>query len=296
MVRDSISFKRIVLFARKHHAHRTVLSCMKKLVNHFNTLNIPILLEVTSSLHYKLNTPIIEQHELNKNTDILVVVGGDGSLLSAASLASEVGIRIIGINRGYLGFLTDMTPKTMLAELEDVLKGQFQEEQRHLLRVRLFDDKTMLMESRALNDLVLGRGKSPYLVEFSVLIDNQFVSHYRADGLILSTPTGSTAYNLSAGGPILHPQLQAFALVPMFSHSLNARPLVISNDSSVQIKISTENLAPLAIYLDGHQAHLAQSGQYLLIDKHPQLLHLLHPNNYLYYDTLRIKLGWGSKE
>lgn len=289
-------FKRIIVYARAHHANRLVASTVKKLIKYLNELSIPVFLEESTALYFDFKTLSLPEHEFSSKTDLLIVVGGDGSLLSAARLASQYNLPIIGINRGQLGFLTDIMPHEMQAQLHKILHGEFIEENRHLLRVKLYDGEQRLIEGCALNDLVLSRGQSAYLVEFTVDIDKQFVSSYRADGLILSTPTGSTAYNLSAGGPIMHPLLQAFTMVPMFSHSLNARPLVIPNSSHIEVQISTDNLAPLSLYLDGHQGHYAHPGQTIVIDSHPQMLRLLHPTNYLYYDTLRIKLGWGSKE
>ena len=296
MTQTSFAFKRVILYARHHHSKRTVVSCLKKLINYFEDIHFPAVLEESTSQRFDLKMEFVHEHEFCAEHDLLVVVGGDGSLLSASRLASQLNIPIVGINRGQLGFLTDITPNDMLQQLDLILQGEFIEETRHLLRARLFDGKQELVEARALNDVVLSRGNSPYLVEFDVHIDEQFVTHYRADGLIFSTPTGSTAYNLSAGGPILHPQLQALAMVPMFSHSLNARPLVIPNSSQIRVDISTENLSALTLYLDGQQTHLAHPGQKIIIDSHPQTLRLLHPTNYLYYDTLRIKLGWGSEE
>lgn len=289
-------FKRAIIFARHHHTNRTVASCIKKLIKHFDELNFPVFIEESTSQRFQFDHAMIKQSDFKKNADLLIVIGGDGSLLSAAKMASEHDIPIIGINRGHLGFLTDIPPQNMLPEIQKVLTGHFIEEKRDFLRIRLYDQHKLITEGPALNDMVLGRGQSGYLVEFNVFIDQQFVTHYRADGLILSTPTGSTAYNLSAGGPIVHPNLAAITMVPMFSHSLNARPLVISNESEIQINISNNNIAPLAIYLDGNQTHMAHPGQTLVIDKHPQQLRLLHPSSYLYYDTLRIKLGWGSEE
>jgi NAD+ kinase len=289
------TFNRIVLYARQHHANRMVLSSIKKLIKHFQQIDFPIVVEESTNYRFDLKVETVTEQQLDGNSDLMVVVGGDGSLLSAARLASKYKLAIVGINRGQLGFLTDIMPNQMHAQLQEILAGNFIEEERHLLRVKLLDGKQALVEGRALNDLVLSRGHSAYLVEFNVFVDEQFVSHYRADGLILSTPTGSTAYSLSAGGPILHPQLQAFSMVPMFSHSLNARPLVLPNQTKIRVEVSAENLAALVMYLDGHQTHLVHPGQVLEIDKHPQGLRLLHPTNYLYYDTLRIKLGWGSK-
>lgn len=288
-------FKRVILYARHHHSNRLVLASLKKLINYCRKINLPVFAELSTSISLALDIPQLAASDFEQDSDILVVIGGDGSLLSASHLASNNEIPVIGINRGHLGFLTDIMPTHMLTMLEAVFKGQYLCEERMMLRVSLQEDGVTLMQGQALNDLVLSRGQSAYLVEFNVYVDQQFVTHYRADGLILATPTGSTAYNLSAGGPIMHPQLQAISMVPMFSHSLNARPLVLSDQSNIEIRICADNLAPLAIYLDGFHSHEARSGQTLVIEKHAKKLKLLHPSNYLYYDTLRIKLGWGSE-
>lgn len=272
-----------------------VLSSIKKLISYLLKQDIPVVAENSTGISYKLNIPFINADELQTEGDLLIVIGGDGSLLSGAKLASQYQIPIIGVNRGQLGFLTDIMPRFMNEQIQHILDGDFIEEERDLLHAKLFDGQQTIFEGLALNDLVLNRGQSAYLVKFSIFIDQQFVNEYRADGLILSTPTGSTAYNLSAGGPILHPQLQALTMVPMHSHSLNARPLVLPNSSHIHIDISKDNLANLTMYLDGHQNISVQPGQHIEIIKHPQKLRLLHPSNYHYYDTLRIKLGWGLK-
>jgi NAD+ kinase len=152
----------------------------------------------------------------------------------------------------------------------------------------------MSFEGDALNDVVLSRGNETHLIAFDVYINQQFVSHYRSDGLILATPTGSTAYALSAGGPIMHPQINAIVMVPMFSHSLNSRPLVIDGQSIVEIRISESNENQLQISCDGHESSDVKPGQKVIIEKNSRQLQLLHPGDYHYYDTLRIKLGWGS--
>jgi NAD+ kinase len=146
-----------------------------------------------------------------------------------------------------------------------------------------------------LNDVVLSRGNETRLITFDVFVNEQFVSHYRSDGLIIATPTGSTAYALSAGGPILHPQLNAMVVVPMFSHSFSARPLVIDDQSELRIQISAQNDMSLQISCDGQGAYSIAPGQSVRIKKSAQQLQLLHPKDYRYYDTLRIKLGWGSE-
>ena len=232
---------------------------------------------------------------MDEKQDLIVVVGGDGSMLSAARMAIKVNVPVIGINRGRLGFLTDISPQDIDTQLGGVLAGEYTEERRFLLHLRIHDEDTTYYQGDALNDVVLSRGNETHLIEFDVFINQQFVTHYRSDGLILATPTGSTAYALSAGGPIMHPQLNAMVMVPMFSHSLSSRPLVIDGQAFVELKISKNNEMDLQVSCDGHESHSVKPGQHVAIEKNAQQLRLLHPAEDHYYDTLRIKLGWGFK-
>jgi NAD+ kinase len=227
--------------------------------------------------------------------DLIIVVGGDGSLLSAARMAIDVNTPVIGINRGRLGFLTDILPQDIETQLSAVLDGHYAEEKRFLLQTRIFDQENTYFEGNALNDVVLGRGSETHLIEFDVYVNDQLVSHFRSDGMILSTPTGSTAYSLSAGGPIMHPQLNAIVLGPMFSHSLSSRPLVIDGEAKIELHISQFNETDLRISCDGHESRMVKPGQKVAIKKNSHELRLLHPLDYHYYDTLRSKLGWESK-
>jgi NAD+ kinase len=232
---------------------------------------------------------------MGEDHDLIIVIGGDGSLLSAARLAVNVNTPVIGINRGRLGFLTDILPNEMETQLGAVLNGHYEEEKRFLLHTRIFDEDHVYFEGDALNDVVLSRGKETHLIEFSVYVGQQLVSHYRSDGMILSTPTGSTAYALSAGGPIMHPHLNAIVLVPMFSHSLSSRPLVIDGEAKIELHISHFNESDLRISCDGHESRMVKPGQKVAVQKNHQHLRLLHPLDYHYYDTLRSKLGWEAK-
>ncbi len=175
------------------------------------------------------------------------------------------------------------------------MNGQYREEKRFLLEVRQRAKKKYRFLGVALNDMVLSRGNETHLIEYDVSINKQFVGHYRADGLIIATPTGSTAYAMSAGGPIMHPDLNAVVMVPMFSHSLSNRPLVVDGDSTIDIKASKHNELDLHMSCDGQEFHCIKPGDEVLIKKIKAKLHLLHPLDYHYYDTLRIKLGWGYK-
>ncbi len=288
-------FKRVILYARQHRANQGVNETLHRLMDFLQTQKIDAFQDMDTAAGFDLKLPTLARDAMGETQDLIIVIGGDGSLLSAARMAIKVNVPVIGINRGRLGFLTDISPQDMETQLHAVLNGEYSEEHRFLLQMRVYDDEITYYQCDALNDVVLSRGNETHLIRFDVCINNQFVSHYRSDGLILATPTGSTAYALSAGGPIMHPQLDAMVMVPMFSHSLNTRPLVIDGQAKIDLKISIENEHDLQISCDGHESHIVEPGQSVAIEKNAQQLRLLHPRDYNYYDTLRIKLGWGTK-
>ena len=289
------TFKRIVLYARQHRANQGVNETLHRLVDFLQEQKIDTFLDVDTANSFELSLPILAREAMGEKHDLIIVVGGDGSLLSAARMAIKVGVPVIGINRGRLGFLTDISPKNIETQLKAILLGQYIEESRFLLQTRIHDDEQVYSQGNALNDVVLSGGKETHLIEFDVYVNQQLVSNYRSDGLIVATPTGSTAYALSAGGPIMHPQLNAMVIVPMFSHSLSSRPLVIDGQAIIELKISGKNENNLQISCDGEESRIVKPGQHVSIEKNPQQLRLLHPCDYHYYDTLRIKLGWGFK-
>ena len=288
-------FKRVILYARQHRANQGVSESLHRLVEFLESQKVEVYQDVDTLLGFDVQLPVLTKNEMGEKDDLIIVIGGDGSLLSAARMATKVNTPVIGINRGRLGFLTDILPHEIEAQISAVLAGQYKEEQRFLLHARIYDDENTYFEGDAVNDVVLSRGTANHLIEFSVHVNEQLVSHYRSDGMILSTPTGSTAYSLSAGGPIMHPQLNAIVLVPMFSHSLSSRPLVIDGESKIELQISQYNEADLCISCDGHESRAVRPGQKVAIQKNGNQLRLLHPLDYHYYDTLRSKLGWESK-
>ncbi|MBA2651183.1 MAG: NAD(+) kinase [Tatlockia sp.] len=288
-------FKRVILYARQHRANEGITESLNRLSDFLQSQQIEAFLDIDTAANFKINLPTLNREEMGQKHDLIVVVGGDGSLLSAARMAILVNVPVIGINRGRLGFLTDISPQNIESQLTAVLAGEYQEEKRFLLNTRIHDGDKTYFEGNALNDVVLGRGEETHLIEFDVIINQQFVCHYRSDGLILSTPTGSTAYSLSAGGPIMHPLLNAIVLVPMFSHSLSSRPLVIDSEAKIDLQISKSYEHNLLVSCDGHESRIVKAGQLVSVEKNTKELRLLHPLDYHYYDTLRIKLGWESK-
>ncbi len=237
----------------------------------------------------------LERVELAAKSDLIIVVGGDGTLLGAARDVTSANVPVLGVNRGRLGFLTDIMPEDLEIRLEEVFAGKYVEERRFLLEVEVSRNGTVIDRAIALNDVVLHPGQSIRMLEFELLIDDQFVYSQRSDGLIVSTPTGSTAYALSAGGPIMHPKLNAIVLVPMFPHTLTSRPLVVDGDRKICIRIGNNNDLSPQVSCDA-QSHInTQEGDELIIRKMQQTLHLLHPPQYNFYETCRTKLGWGSR-
>lgn len=287
-------FQRIILFARQYRANQGVTETLQRLVQFLQSKQIDTVVDDETAHAFDLNLPVLARESMGEKHDLIVVVGGDGSLLSAARMAIHVDTPVVGINRGHLGFLTDISPHDFEQTLSAILQGEYIEEKRFLLTMRLYQNNIEISQVDALNDVVLSRGNETHLITFDVYIDGQFVSHYRSDGLILATPTGSTAYALSAGGPIMHPQINAVVMVPMFSHSLSSRPLVIGGDSEVELRICANNENALQISCDGHESHTIKANQLVKVKKHKQQLRLLHPANYHYYETLRVKLGWGT--
>ncbi|MCS0147090.1 NAD(+) kinase [Vibrio alginolyticus] len=233
--------------------------------------------------------------ELGKNADLAIVVGGDGNMLGAARILSRFDVPVIGVNRGNLGFLTDLNPDDFQASLQAVLDGEYIEEERFLLEAEVHHHGQIKSHNAALNEAVLHPGQIAHMIEFEVYIDESFAFSLRADGLIVSTPTGSTAYSLSGGGPILSPSLNAISLVPMFPHTLSSRPLVVDGKRRIKLVVSPENRGTQEVSCDGQVSLPVTPGDEIHIYQSPNVLKLIHPKDYSYYHVLRNKLGWSSK-
>ncbi|MCQ4346705.1 NAD(+) kinase [Pseudomonas stutzeri] len=227
--------------------------------------------------------------------DLVVVVGGDGSLLGAARAMARHGTPVLGINRGSLGFLTDIRPDELEVKVSEVLAGRYLLESRFLLEAHVRRGLESIGQSDALNDVVLHPGKSTRMIEFEMFIDGQFVCSQKADGLIVSTPTGSTAYALSAGGPIMHPKLDAIVIVPMYPHTLSSRPIVVDGNSELKVVVASDMQIYPQVSCDGQNHFTCAPGDTLTIRKKAQKLQLIHPLEHNYYEVCRTKLGWGSR-
>lgn len=241
---------------------------------------------------------VCARETLGSRCQLVIVVGGDGSMLKAASTLAEQKIPVIGVNRGRLGFLTDILPEEIEPSIGEILDGNFKMESRFLLDVSTNSESSPLdagFLGSAMNDVVLHPGIAAQMIEFELYIDGQFVYNQASDGLIVATPTGSTAYSMSAGGPIMHPKLDALVLVPMYPHSLSSRPVVVDSKSEITIVVGERHHTTPQVSCDGSVIYTSKAGDVITICRKREELTLLHPVDYNYYATCRSKLGWSSR-
>jgi NAD+ kinase len=213
-------------------------------------------------------------------------------MLNIARMLVSHDVPLIGINQGRLGFLTDLSVDTMFETLDEILAGKYTTERRMLLYAEIVRDGASVFSSLAFNDVVLYRGMSSGMIEFEVKVNNEYVNTLRSDGLIVNTPTGSTAYALSSGGPILHPSLDLIALVPVCPHTLSNRPIVIGPDASVEIRMHSST--NVRINCDSHSGFDLEQTDNIIVRRFPKTVRLLHSVNHSYYRMLREKLGWSE--
>jgi NAD+ kinase len=233
------------------------------------------------------------RHDLARESDLLLVLGGDGTLLAAARVAAQRGIPILPINMGSLGFLTSFTLEEMFPALEETLAGRSSLSERIMLCAELHRAGQVIDGQRVLNEAVINKGALARMIELELKIDGAFVCRYRADGLIVATPTGSTAYSLSAGGPIVHPSVESLIITPICPHTLSDRPLVLRDSSCIEVSLSGD-AESVFLTLDGQKGIPMQSGDRLRIVRAPERLKLIQPPRKSYFDILRSKLKWGE--
>jgi NAD+ kinase len=233
------------------------------------------------------------RHQIAQEADLLLVLGGDGTLLAAAREAAPRGIPILPINLGGLGFLTSFTMEELYPALEDALAGRAAISERVLLLVERTQAGNTLTEQRVLNETVVHKGTLARMIELELYIDGGFVCRYRADGLIVATPTGSTAYSMSAGGPIVHPAVESILITPICPHTLSDRPVVVQDGSKIELRMA-ENSDSVFLTLDGQTGVPLQASDRIRITRAAERLKLIHPANKTYFEILRNKLKWGE--
>ena len=285
-------FKKIGLVARQSKPE--VVESLLLLSHHLESQGLHVFIDrdsVTRSQAQGLT--LIDRSDFGKIVDVAIVLGGDGTMLSVARLLAPYRVPLIGINQGRLGFMTDIPLHQMLDSVSAILSGEFLPEERMLLQSTVVRDGVEIAHHLAFNDIVINRGAMGQMIEFEVFVDNQFVYSQRSDGLIISTPTGSTAYSLASGGPILHPTVPAISLVPICPQSLNYRPIAINDSSEVEFMLTRGIDA--RVHFDG-QAHCdLMELDRVLVRRYRNSLKILHPLGYSYFDMLRQKLHWGER-
>ncbi|VAX02427.1 NAD kinase, partial [hydrothermal vent metagenome] len=238
---------------------------------------------------------LVDRGELGQRCDLAIVVGGDGTLLNAARELVDHDVPLLGINLGRLGFLTDIPPTDLSTNLSRIFAGEYKEESRNMLHAQVIRDGETVSNGTAFNDVVVHKFNAARMIEYETFIDDQFVNTTRSDGLIVSTPTGSTAYALSSGGPIVHPSLNALVLVPICPHTMSYRPIVVDGNSRVDIIVHDLTHTSARVTCDGQISLALSDGDRVSIQKKPRPIRLIHPPEYNYFSILRAKLHWGKR-
>jgi NAD+ kinase len=234
----------------------------------------------------------VDDERFADESDLIVVLGGDGTMIATARLVGDSDALVLGINYGSLGYLTDFRIEEMFPALEAIFEGEYEIDRRVMLHAEHWRGEEMLATGRVLNDVVINKAALARIIEIEVSLNELFVNSFRADGLIISTPTGSTAYNLSAGGPIIYPSMNAVVLTPICPFTLTNRPIVVPDDAVIELKLEKENEG-VVLTLDGQIGYTMQADDRVRIRKSRTTFNLVHPPNRNYFDVLRNKLKWG---
>lgn len=258
------------------------------------TFGVRVLLDENAAQEHRITAcQAVSRDNIGKLADLVITLGGDGVMLGAARTVAPYHVPLVGVNMGRLGFLTDISVKEMEKQITAILGGAFTPEDRIMLEASVVRDGKEVDRQLVFNDVVMCRGNTGAMIEFELFIDGNFVCSQRGDGLIVSTPTGSTAYALASGGPILHPSLPAIALVPICPQSLSNRPIVVTDSSVVELLMSSAH--DVHAYYDNQSDCRLQELDRLIVRRFRNTLRILHPHGYHYYDTLREKLRWGEQ-
>ncbi len=286
------TFKTIALIGKYNSPE--IAAPLLKLADFLKQRGITVLIDALTGAHIRNSPyPIHDLENLGREAELAIVLGGDGTMLNIARTLAPYDVALVGVNQGRLGFLTDISLDTMYETISAILDGQCVTEDRMLLQGEIVRGGTQTTDVLAFNDVVVSKGIEGNMVEMEVRIDGEFIYHQRSDGLIIATPTGSTAYALSAGGPIVHPSLRVISLVPVSPHTLSNRPIVINSDSVVEIIMRSDNDA--RAHFDSHSHYALHEGDRIIVKRYPHTISLLHPVGHSYYRMLREKLNWNRE-
>ncbi|MBV1777033.1 NAD kinase [Burkholderiaceae bacterium DAT-1] len=285
-------FKKVALVARANS--QRIHAPLRSLVALLQRDCMSVLLDAATAEEYAIpGVEIVARENIGKIADLVIVLGGDGTMLSVARLLAPYRIPLVGINIGRLGFMTDIPIDDIEHVIPRMLGGDFVPEERFLLQARVIRDDREIHGALAFNDVVFSRGSLGSMIEFEIFIDDQFVYSQRSDGLIVTTPTGSTAYSLASGGPILHPTVPAISLVPICPQTMSARPIAVSDSATVEFMLLRGQ--ETKVHFDGQSHFDLREMDRITIKRYRNSLRILHPVGYNYYDMLRQKLHWGER-
>ncbi|MBT8115853.1 MAG: NAD(+)/NADH kinase [Arenicella sp.] len=288
-------FKTIGVFGKYRDA--TIEAPLKTLTEHLESKGIEVKLGYTTAAEITRDLPQKRlQEHLYQDIDLAIVIGGDGTMLHVARRMAESEVPIVGVNLGRLGFLTDIAQSDMLAEIDAILAGDYVIETRMMLDVDISRNGDKLYRQSALNDIVIGRHAVERLIHWQVHVNGQFVTSARSDGVILATPTGSTAYALSAGGAIMHPGIDVISMVPVSPHTLYNRPITLPGDATLDITIHNRTPDVAHVSADGLIGINLKGDEKVTVTRSQNAVKLVHTESYNYFSMLRAKLGWGSAQ
>jgi NAD+ kinase len=288
----SQSFKSIALVGNTKDLR--VAECMLSLVVHFHSQGVRALVDPGVDLDFAPDTVLsCPEQSFATRADLIIAIGGDGTLLYAARLVAGHSVPMLGINRGRLGFMTDVSPQSMLEDVDLVLGGRYSEDRRSLLAARLEKYDGRSVHALALNDVVVNKWQTGRIMDFETSINGRFVNSHGGDGIVIATATGSTAYALSCGGPIVEPDLDVWVLAPICPHTLSDRPIVVRAGSKIQLRMSDRFESRAQVTCDGSAIGELEQGDHLYVEGADAQITLLHPPGYDYYRLLRSKLHWG---
>lgn len=289
-----ISFPTVGLIAKPGAPQ--VAPAVRTLAHYLHQHGRKVLVDASCEPHLgDMGLENLPRETIGSQVDLAVVVGGDGTLLEAGRTLAPFQVPLLGINLGRIGFMVDILPEEMVSTLDEIFDGTYVQERRLMLHCEISDSGDHLLSTfNALNDVVIRNRDVPRMLDFDSYKDGGFISHHRSDGIIIATPTGSTAYALSGGGPILHPALEAIAMVPICPHTLSDRPIVVDGNSLLEVIVGEGNSASARATVDGQVNHPLNPGDRIRVRKSDCDLQLIHPRGYDYFHILRTKLHWGS--
>ena len=283
---------RNVALVGKYHAQGT-RAALENIAHFLSDLGCDVAIERETASNAGLSQfPILDVTGIGAQCDLALVVGGDGTMLGIGRLLAKFGVPLVGINQGRLGFITDIAFENYQAVLAPMLSGEFEEDRRWMMQAQVVRDGRCVFNATAMNDVVVNRGATAGMVELRVEVDGRFVANQRADGLIIATPTGSTAYALSAGGPLLHPSIAGWILVPIAPHTLSNRPIVLSDTGEITVEVVAGRDASANFDMQSLASLL--HGDRISVRRSEYQMRFLHPKGWSYFDTLRKKLHWNE--